>query len=191
MERLDHRDRRDRRELERWFKENPPESRVEIAELLDSCERAVRRHAREDAWLAAKDYALGRAAQWERDWTPPASEHFVTSEVCHELAWELAQHEPTVEAGSEEHLAGGPVHEALTPEAWEKIRAWVLELASAEEHATWGEIVRYTDHRARDIIREQGFTRNVSWSPDHRYSAIAAHVARILARDYSVRAHPR
>ena len=71
------------------------------------------------------------------------------------------------------------------------IREWVLDLASAEEHRAWLEIVQFTDHRARHIIRSEGFTSESSWDEDHQYSAIAAHVARILARDYSLHAHPR
>ena len=67
----------------------------------------------------------------------------------------------------------------------------MLELAAAEEHATWMEIVRFTDHRARDLIREEGFTREIRWDDAHQYKHIAAHVARILAHDYSVHAHPR
>ena len=181
----------ERRELERWFRENPPESRVDVQELLSRCETAARRHAREDAWLAAKQWALDRANRWEGGWSPPASEHFVAIEVCHELAFELAQHEPAVAAGDGERLAGGPVVAALSPEAWRKIRDWVLEIAAEEEHATWKEVVRYTDRRARGLIREAGFTREIGWDPDHGYSAIAAHVARMLARDFSVHAHPR
>ena len=181
----------DRRDIEAWFRKNPPATRVDVGELLDCCERAVRRHAREDAWLAAKSYAEDRARQWHGGWSPPASEAFVTREVCHELAWELAHHEPKVEAGAEEHLAGGPVREAMPDDAWETIRSWVLELAADEEHRAWREIVRYTGRRARHIIREQGFTRETGWDESHRYSEIASHVAQILAREYSLRAHPR
>lgn len=181
----------DRTDVEKWFRENPPESRVNVQELLDRCESAVRRHAQEDAWLAAKSYALGRAREWATEWSPPASEQFVTREVCHELSWELAHHEPSPEPGSEEHLVGGPVREALSAEAWDVIRRWVLELAAAEEHRAWLEIVSFTDHRARDIIRREGFTLDAGWDAGHRYSAIAAHVAEILAHEYSLRAHPR
>ncbi len=181
----------ERSDVEKWFRENPPESRVNVDELLDRCEGAVRRHAEEDAWLAAKSYALGRAREWQQEWSPPASEQFVTREVCHELSWELAHHEPAVEAGAEEHLAGGPVKEAISDEAWDVIRRWVLELAAAEEHRAWREIVKFTDHRAGEIIRREHFTRDAGWDRDHRYSAIAAHVAEILAREYSLRAHPR
>jgi hypothetical protein len=181
----------DRTEIEAWFRKNPPETRVDVEEMLDRCESAVRRHAREDAWLAAKRYAEERARQWHGGWSPPASEVFVTTEVCHELAWELRHNEPAVEDGAEEHLAGGPVREALPDEAWEMIRRWIHDLAAREEHTTWSEIVRYTNRRAGDIIRRQGFTRETGWDEGHRYSEIASHVAQILAHEYSLRAHPR
>ena len=181
----------ERIDVERWFREHPPESRVQVKELLDRCESAVRRHAQEDAWMAAKSYALGRAREWESEWGQPASEQRATEEVCHELSWELAHHEPAVEPGSEEHLVGGPVKEALSADAWEVIRCWVFEQAAAEEHRTWVEIVKFTDHRAREIIRREHFTLDSGWDTGHQYSAIAAHVAQILAHEYSLRAHPR
>jgi hypothetical protein len=181
----------DRHDVEVYFQSHPPSNRVDVVELLDRCERAARRHAREDAWLAAKKYALERAKRWQNEWSSPASERFVTNEVCHELAWELQHHEPAVAAGAEEHLVGGLVKEVLSDEAWQVIRSWVLELAAAEEHEAWREIVHFTDHRARHIIRREGFTRDSGWDDDHQYAAIAAHVARILAQEYSVHAHPR
>ena len=181
----------DRHAVEDYFRTNPPSNRIDVKELLDRCERAVQRHAREDAWLAAKAYALGRARQWQAEWSAPASERFVATEVCHELAWELAHHEPKVEPGAEEHLVGRLVKEVLPAEAWAAIREWVLELAAEEEHRAWREIVDFTDHRARYIIRHEGFTRESSWEEDHQYAAIAAHVARILAHEYSLHAHPR
>jgi hypothetical protein len=181
----------DRRDVEAYFQKNPLSNRLDVKGLLDRCERAALRHAREDAWLAAKAYALERARQWQSAWSQPASERFVTNEVCHELAWELGHHEPHPERGAEEHLVGRLVKDALPAEAWEVIRQWVLDLASAEEHRAWREIVDFTDHRARHIIRSEGFTSESSWEDDHQYSAIAAHVARILAHDYSLHAHPR
>jgi hypothetical protein len=181
----------DRREVEAYFQRNPLDNRLSVKELLDRCERAAIRHAREDAWLAAKAYALERARQWGSEWSQPAAERFVTSEICHELAWELRHHEPHPEPGSEEHLVGRLVKEALPAEAWAVIREWVLELAFAEEHRAWRQIVHFTGHRARHIIRSEGFTDEFSWEDDHQYGAIAAHVARILAHDYSLHAHPR
>jgi hypothetical protein len=182
----------DRHEVEAYFRKNPPDNRVDMNEVLDHCERAARRHAREDAWLAAKAYALDRAKSWKGEpWSPPASESFVTGEVCHELAWQLQHHEPSVDPGAEEHLVGRPVRDSLPEEAWQVIRAWVLELAAAEEHSAWREIVRFTNHHAKDIIRREGFTRDAGWDEGHQYAAIAAHVAQILAHEYSVHAHPR
>jgi len=181
----------DRHAVEDYFRKNPPSNRVDVKELLDRCERAVQRHAREDAWLAAKAYALDRARQWQSEWGARASERFVTNEICHEMAWELQHHEPKVEPGAEEHLVGRLVKEALSDDAWAVIREWVLDLARAEEHAAWKEIVDFTDHRARHIIQTEKMTLDSSWEDDHRYSAIAAHVARILAHDYSLHAHPR
>jgi hypothetical protein len=180
-----------RSDIEDWLAKNPLPTRVDVRELLDRCESAVRRHAREDAWIAAKRFAEDRARAWHGTWSPPASEVFVTTEVCHELAWELQHHEPEVREGDEEHLAGGPVREALPDESWAKIRAWVHDLAVEAEHRAWREIVRYTDRRAKDIIRRQGFTRDTGWDENHRYSEIASHVAEILAREYSLQAHPR
>jgi hypothetical protein len=180
-----------RKAVEDYLKKNPPNTRVNVKELLDRCEGAVQRHAREDAWLAAKSYALERARQWQEKWSQPASERFVTNEVCHELAWELEHHEPRVEPGAEEHLAGRLVKESLPAEAWDVLRQWVLDLASAEEHRAWREIVDFTDHRARHIIQHEHMNLESNWEDDHQYTAIAAHVAKILAREYSLHAHPR
>jgi len=182
----------DRHDVQVYFRKNPPANRVDVDELLDHCERAARRHAREDAWLAAKAYALDRAKNWQGEkWSAPASERFVTGEVCHELAWELRHHEPAVDLGAEEHLVGGLVKEALSEEDWQVIRTWVLELAAAEEHDAWLDIVHFTNHQAKDIIRREGFTRESGWDEGHQYAAIAAHVAQILAHEYSLHAHSR
>ena len=181
----------ERVDIENWFRVHPPASRVEVKELLDRCESAVRRHAQEDAWLAARNYALQRAREWEGEFGLPASEQFVTREVCHELSRELAHHEPVVEPGAEDRLVGGTVRQALAPDEWEMIRAWVREQASAEEHRTWMEIVRFTQRRAGEIIQREHYTPDPIWDTAHFYPTIAAHVAQILSHDYSLRAHPR
>jgi hypothetical protein len=71
------------------------------------------------------------------------------------------------------------------------IRDWVLAMATAEEHRAWQEVVDFTDHRARHIIKHEHFDLESNWEDDHQYTAIAAHVARILAHEYSLHAHPR
>jgi hypothetical protein len=181
----------DRQDVLRWLEEHPESVRGDPAEIVGRCERAVRRHAREDAWLAARDYVEDRAHEWEEQWSPPASEDFVAREVCPQLAYELRRHEPHVEEADGEHLAGGPVVSSLSPAAWRVVREWVLALAEREEHAAWEGIVRFTGKRAADLIRERHLTRETDWDRDHRYKVIAAHVAEMLAHDYSMQAHPR
>ncbi len=181
----------DRGQIVHWLEEHPGAVFGDPVEIVDRCERAVRRHAQEDAWLAAKSYVEERLHQWELEWGYHASEAFAALETCHQLAYELRHHEPHFGPGSEEHLAGGVVLRALSPEARELIRQWVLELAESEKHGAWREIVRFTDRRARDLIRERNLSRETRWSETRSYSAIAADVAAVLAHDYSVRAHPR
>jgi hypothetical protein len=180
-----------RRDVLHWFDEHPSAIHDDPHSLVSRCERCVRRHAMEDAWLAAKAYVAERAHTWVSEWSPPASEAFVAREICHRLAYELRTHEPEVPDGAEDHLAGGSVVDRLDPEAWEILRPWVRELARDEEHRTWLQIVRFTDRRGGSLIREHGLTRERGWDERHRYTAIAAHVADILAREYSLQAHPR
>ena len=181
----------DRSEVLRWFREHPATAHGDPEEIVSRCERAVRRHAAEDAWLAAKHYVERRGHEWEHEWSPPASEAFVTPEVCHQLAWELKSREPEVTMEDSERLAGGPVKEALEPEAWSFLRRWIQELAEEEEHRIWQEIVRFTDRRAKSLAKERKLSDRWDWDEGHRYTVIAAHVAEILARDYSLHAHPR
>jgi hypothetical protein len=181
----------DRTEVLRWFEEHPAAAHGDVEQIVTRCERAVRRHAAEDAWLAAKQYVERRAETWHEEWSPPASEAFVTPEVCHQLAWELRRHEPEVAEADTDHLAGGPVMDALEPDGWTFLRRWVRELAADEEHRIWQEIVRFTDRRGRSLARERKLSQDWRWDAEHRYTVIAAHVAEILAHDYSIHAHPR
>ncbi len=182
----------DRAEILHWLEEHPAAVHGSPGEILERCERAVRRHAAEDAWLAAKSWVERRRRDFEgHGWGNHASEAFVAREVCHQLAWELRRHEPEVALGSEEQLAGGPVRESLAPEGWAVLSRWVLELARQQEHATWREVVRFTDRRARTLVREHQLSHDTSLEGARHYPEIAADVAGLLARDYSVRAHPR
>ena len=93
--------------------------------------------------MAAKRWAEERRRDFEAEsWGNHSSEAFVANEVYHQLAWELRRHEPTLAAGAEEHLAGGPVQRPLHLEAWELVARWVREIASDQQHAVWREIVR-------------------------------------------------
>jgi hypothetical protein len=176
----------------RFLKQHPSSSHVDPAEIVERCERAVRRHANEDAWLAAKRYAERRRQQFESEgWGNHASEAFVAEEVCHQIAYELRSREPRFEIDDALHLAGGPVHDAVDAEGWEALVGWILELAREEEHATWREIVRFTDRRGRELVREKHLSHDCDLEHAPHYPEAAARVAAALAHDYSVHAHPR
>ena len=181
-----------REQVLHWFEEHRAAIHGDPDELVERCERAVRRHATEAAWLAAKAWAERRRRDFEAEtWGNPASDAFVAAEVCHQIAWELAHHEPQVATGSEERLMGGPLRRALDDDAWREVAPWILELAAAQEHATWREIVRFTHRRARTLVQERHLSHDCD--PDHarHYPEIAAEVAGALARDYSLHAFPR
>lgn len=159
-------------------------------EIIDRCERAVRRHAVEDAWLAAKAYVESRRHEWEHEWGMPASAAFVAREICRQLAWELGQHEPHVQPGDAPHLAGGTVQRALEPEAWDQLCAWILELAESAEHRAWQEIVRFTGRHGGQLAREHHLSNDSDWSPESTWAAHAARVAALIEREFSQHAYP-
>lgn len=181
-----------RDEILSWLEEHRAAIHGDPGDLVERCERAVRRHATEAAWVAAKDWAERRRREFAAEsWGFPASDAFVASEVCHQIAWELAHHEPELPPDSEERLAGGPLRRALEEEAWREVAPWIREIASEQEHAVWREIVRFTHRRARSLVRERHLSRDCD--PDHarHYPEIAAEIADALAQDYSQHAFPR
>jgi hypothetical protein len=180
-----------RTEVLRWLKVHSNEIQGNPERLIERCERTVRRHAAEDAWLSAKSYVESRMHEWEKEWGTHAGESFVAREICHQLAYELKQHEPEVEVGAEEHLAGGRIQSALTDEGWGFVSGWVRDVAQREEHEVWSDIVRFTDKRGREIVRHFDFKDDSDYEHTRSYSVIASRVAGILARDYSLQAHPR
>ena len=181
-----------REEILHWFEGHRAAIHADPLELVDRCERAVRRHATEAAWLAARSWAQRRRRDFEAEtWGNHASDAFVASEVCHQIAWELAHHEPEVEPGSEERLAGGPLRRQLEPRGWHVLEPWIRALAARQEHAVWSEIVHFTHRRARSLVRERQLSRDCDPERARHYPEIAAEVAGVLAHDYSLQAHPR
>ena len=173
-----------------WLERHPDTVHVNARELVSRCERAVRRHASEDAWLAAKQYVSQRWQGEREALGGHASEAYVAREVCSQLADELKHHEPTVHPGDEEHLAGGPVKSAVEPVGWEVLVRWIMDLAREQEHQTWQEIVRYTQLRARDLIREHHLSDDCDFDHTRCYGEIAPEIAEILERDYTNHAFP-
>jgi hypothetical protein len=180
----------DRQEMTSWLETHPDAVRGDVDELLERCERAVRKHAVEEAWLHARAIALERMKYWEHSFGNPSSEDFVAREACHELAGELRQHEPTVEEGSEDRFADHRAWEAFEPEARDQLRRWIRDLAHEEEHRVWLDVVRFTHRRGSAMVHEGKVSRDFAWDPEHSYARAAWKVMRILADDYEERAHP-
>ena len=182
----------ERENVLRWLREHPEAVHGNAEEILTRCEPVVRRHAREDAWIAAKRYVLERRVEWAEHQGAHASEEYVAREVCGKLAYELQHHEPEVQPGDEDHLAGGVLKAAMEPEGWEHLRGpGSVEVAREQEHETWGEIVRYTRKRARDLIREHHLSTESDFDHTRCYGEIAPRIADLLARDFSRHAFPR
>ena len=181
-----------REEILSWCDAHREAVHGEPRALVERCERSVRRHAAEAAWLAAKAWAERRRNDFEGEvWGNQGSDAFVAAEVCHQIAWELAHHEPEPEPGCEERLAGGPLRQALEEEAWREVLPWIRELAAEQEHATWREVVRFTHRRGGSLVSERHLSRDCDLDHARHYPEIAAEVVGLLARDYSLHAHPR
>lgn len=181
-----------REQILHWFAEHRAAVHGDPDDLVERCERAVRRHAAEAAWLAAKSWAERRRRDFEaQSWGSYASDAFVAAEVCHQIAWELAHHEPEVTPGSEERLAGGPLRRTLEDEAWQELAPWVREVAAAQEHATWREIVRFTHRRAKSLVRERHLSTDCDLDHARHYPEIAAEILGALVSDYSQHAFQR
>jgi hypothetical protein len=173
-----------------WLRGHPYTVHGDLEMLVSSCEHAVRRHARDDAWIAAKRYVAERKHAWEESHGAHASEAFVAQEVCKQLADELARHEPGPRPGDEEHLAGGDMKAALEREAWEFMIPWIMGLARDEEHRTWGEIVGHTKRRARELIHGHHLSSDTRFDHTKCYGDVAARIAGILAEDYAAHLVP-
>lgn len=175
MERLD---------LEKYFAHHPNPNCPDPARLLDDCEMEAREYAHRDAWLHAKAVTEDRMRRFERVFGLPASDTFVTREVCHEIARELKSREPTPPKTESAEWISQRFLEALDPGARTMLREWLLTLAAREEHEAWREIVHFTDHLARKLIREQHMTNRADWDFEHSYPRVAARVARMLMREF-------
>jgi hypothetical protein len=168
----------------RWLEEHPRQVHGVPREIVDRCESAVRRHAAENAWQAARAFVEGRMHLWERMWGQHATESDVAREVCSMLAQELRKREPRVQRGDEGQLAGDELLAALEPDAREMVEQWVCEMAQQVEHRIWNEIVRFTRTDGRAMIRQGRVSTDESWDGTENYAHKAAHVAQLLIEDY-------
>lgn len=174
----------ERNEVERWLEQHPAQVHGVPHEVVEGCEHAVRRHAAEDAWAAARSYVEGRMEQWEHEWGFPASEAGVAKEVCRKLAGELAKQEPGVDDSAGARLAGEDVLGVLEPEARQEVLTWVCELAREVEHRIWREIVRFTRDEGQKLLDDRELSEDMRWGALRSYTQQAAHVAQLVLRDY-------
>jgi hypothetical protein len=177
-----------RTEIESWLAVHPESIHAPARGLLDRCESEIREHAEELAWTHARQVAEQSLHRFERGFGLPASEVFVTREVCHEIARELRRHEPHVDRRMESEWVSLAVLEALDPSARRMLRDWLFDVAEQEEHRTWLEIVAFTHKVARALIREARMTRTLDWDFDRSYPRLAARVTEMLIHEFEAHA---
>lgn len=174
-----------RAQVERWLEEHPTQVHGVPHDVMESCEQAVRKHATEDAWEAARAWVEGRMHQWEHQWGFHATEAGVAKEICAKLALELKRHEPSVGREDVPRLADETVLGVLEPEARRRVIDWVCDLAREVEHRIWGEIVELTRKEGRKLVREGEVSDVRRWDAMRSYADQAAHVAELVLRDYA------
>jgi hypothetical protein len=177
-----------RTDLESWLSTHPDSIHAPTGTLLDRCESEVRSHAQELAWIHAREVAEHSLHRFERAFGLPASEIFVTREVCHEIARELKHHEPHVERTEESEWVSRSVLDALEPGARRMLREWLFDLAEREEHRAWQEIVSFTHKIATALIREGHMTRALDWDFERSYPRLAAQVTEMLIHEFEAHA---
>jgi hypothetical protein len=181
----------ERQHVQQWFEQHPQLTHGDVQDLIARCEPTVRRHAREDAWIAAKSYVAERELAWKDGIGAHASEAYVARDVCSQLAFELKHHEPTMHEGDEDHLAGGTVKAAFEPAGWDFLVHWIMDVARDAEHEAWLEIVGFTERRARTLISEHHLSADTRFDHTKCYGEIVPRIMEMLTRDYSQHAFPR
>ena len=173
-----------RSEIVEWLRAHRESVHGDPEQMLDQAEHDARRHAAEQAWLHAKQIAEREMRVWKtRTGGVHAREDWVAREFCHELARELRRLEPHPD-GDETSLVDRSTLDAFERDARDQLRSWIREVAGEEEHRVWTEVVRFTDTRARSLIREGVLSTEDRWELTHSYAETAAHLAAILAHDY-------
>jgi hypothetical protein len=174
----------DRNDILDWLRSHRDSVHADPAAVLDHAEREARRQAAQDAWRHAKAIAERQMALWsQRSRGIHSREDWAAREFCHELAREMKHLEPRPEA-EDAHWLDAETLGALERDARERLRDWVREVAGAEEHRVWREVVRFTDARARALVREGRVSTEERWEYTHSYAETAARLAAILAEDY-------
>ena len=173
-------------ELESWLNRHPDTILATTHELIDRCEVEVHHHAEIIAWKHALKVATASLRRFDGRFGRPASETFVTREVCHEVARELKRHEPQLERIDETEWLSRSILGSIEPEARMVLRDWLRELAEKEEHRAWQEVVSFTHHVASALIQKAHMTGELDWDFERSYPRVATRVTRMLLREYAV-----
>jgi hypothetical protein len=167
-----------------WLRHHRESVHADPDLVLDHAERAARQQACHDAWLHAKAIAERQIALWnQRSKGIHSREDWAAREFCHELARELKHLEPRPE-DDPAHWLDAETLAACERDAREQLRDWVRQVAGEEEHRVWQEVVRFTDARARSLVREGRISTEERWEYTHSYAETAARLASILAADF-------
>lgn len=175
-----------RNALESWLDHHQDLILAPSRNLIDRCEVEIRNHAEVVAWKHALRIATTNLRRFDGRFGLPASETFVTREVCHEIARDLKRHEPHLEQIDESEWLSRSTLESIDPDARMMIRDWVRELAEKEEHRVWREIVAFTHHVARALIEKAHLTGRLEWDLERSYPRIATQVTQMLLREYAI-----
>jgi len=174
----------ERSEVLDWLTRHTEHVRDNPEQLLSRCESEVRKYAHEDAWLHARDIAQAHNQHARHFWGAHASETYVAREVCQGFADELELSEPIPAEGHESDFVDEDVIGLLEPEARSVMLDYVHDLALAEEHRAWKDILRFTRKRGRTLAREEHLSSDLSFDGTQVYSETAVRVMGILARDF-------
>ena len=172
-------------DLESWLHRHADSTRLSTYDLIDRCEAEVRNHAEVLAWKHALRVATATLRRFDGLFGLPASETFVTREVCHEVARELSRHEPELGPIDESEWLSHAVLDSIDPEDRMVFRVWVRHIAAREEHRVWHEVVSYTHHVARALIAKAHMTGDLDWTFERTYPKVAKRVMQMLLREYA------
>lgn len=175
-----------RLDLESWLDHHPDSTLAPPHDLIDRCEVEVRHHAEVIAWKQALRVAAESLGRFEGHFGLPASETFVTREVCHEVARELKRREPHLERIDEREWLSRSTLDSIEPEARMVLREWLSELAAKEEHRVWREIVSFTHHVARALIDKSHMTGELEWDMERTYPRLARRATQLLLREFAI-----
>jgi len=180
----------ERSEVLDWLIQHTEQIHDNPEQVLSRCEKEVRKHAQEGAWLHARDIAEEHNQHPRHFWGAHASEAYVAREVCSVLADELRNSEPIPVEGHESEFVDEDVLGVLDPEARTIMLDYVHDLARGEEHQAWKEIMRFTRKRGRTLARDEHLSSDLSFDGTHVYSETAVRIMGILARDFQHRSRP-